>query len=242
MPEPVTPLGQLRVKLFADSADKATLRALEANPLIRGFTTNPTLMRKAGVTDYETIARSVLEAITDRPVSFEVVGDQFPEMERQACRIASWGPNVYVKIPITNTRGESSCTLLRRLSGRGMKLNVTGVLTLEQVCAASQALAGGSPAFVSVFAGRIADTGRDPIPVMASAVDLLRSQPQIKLIWASPRELLNVFQADAVGCPIITATADILQKIPLVGKDLDAYSLETVKMFCDDARASGFVL
>ena len=242
MPEPVTPLGQLRVKLFADSADEATLRALEANPLIRGFTTNPTLMRKAGVTDYETFARSVLEAITDRPVSFEVVGDQFPEMERQACRIASWGPNVYVKIPITNTRGESSCTLLRRLSGRGMKLNVTGVLTLEQVCAASQALAGGSPAFVSVFAGRIADTGRDPIPVMASAVDLLRSQPQIELIWASPRELLNVFQADAVGCPIITATADILQKIPLVGKDLDAYSLETVKMFCDDARASGFVL
>ena len=242
MPEPVTPLGQLRVKLFADSADEATLRALEANPLIRGFTTNPTLMRKAGVTDYETFARSVLEAITDRPVSFEVVGDQFPEMERQACRIASWGSNVYVKIPITNTRGESSCTLLRRLSGRGMKLNVTGVLTLEQVCAASQALAGGSPAFVSVFAGRIADTGRDPIPVMASAVDLLRSQPQIELIWASPRELLNVFQAAAVGCPIITATADILQKIPLVGKDLDAYSLETVKMFCDDARASGFVL
>ena len=242
MPEPVTPLGQLRVKLFADSADKATLRALEANPLIRGFTTNPTLMRKAGVTDYEAFARSVLEAITDRPVSFEVVGDQFPEMERQACRIASWGPNVYVKIPITNTRGESSCTLLRRLSGRGMKLNVTGVLTLEQVCAASQALAGGSPAFVSVFAGRIADTGRDPIPVIVSAVDLLRSQPQIELIWASPRELLNVFQADAVGCPIITATADILQKIPLVGKDLDAYSLETVKMFCDDARASGFVL
>jgi transaldolase len=242
MPEPVTPLDQLRVKLFADSADEATLRALEPNPRIRGFTTNPTLMRKAGVTDYETFARSILEAITDRPVSFEVIADEFPEMERQACRIASWGQKVYVKIPITNTRGESSCALLKRLSRRGMKLNVTGVLTLEQVCAASQALAGGSPAFISVFAGRIADTGRDPIPVIVSAVDLLRSQPQIELIWASPRELLNVFQADAVGCPIITATADILQKIPLVGKELDAYSLETVKMFCDDARASGFVL
>jgi transaldolase len=242
MPDPVKLLDQLRVKLFADSADEATLRDLEPNPLIRGFTTNPTLMRKAGVTDYETFARSILEAITDRPVSFEVVADEFPEMERQACRIASWGPNAYVKIPITNTRGESSCALLRRLSSRRMKLNVTGVLTLEQVCAASRALAGGSPAFISVFAGRIADTGRDPIPVMVSAVDLLRCQPQIELIWASPRELLNVFQADAVGCPIITATADILQKIPLVGKDLDAYSLETVKMFCDDARASGFVL
>jgi transaldolase len=242
MPDPVTPLDQLRVRLFADSADEATLRALQGNPLIRGFTTNPTLMRKAGVTDYEAFARSILSAITDRPISFEVIADEFAEMERQACRIASWGPNVYVKIPITNTRGESSCALLRRLAGRGMKLNVTGVLTLEQVCAASQALNGGPPAFISVFAGRIADTGRDPIPLMASAVNLLRSQPQMELIWASPRELLNVFQADAVGCPIITATADILKKIPLIGKDLDAYSLETVKMFCDDARASGFVL
>jgi transaldolase len=163
-------------------------------------------------------------------------------MERQARLISAWGANVYVKIPITNTRGESSCSLLQRLAGSGIKLNVTGLLTLEQVCVASEALVGGPPCCISVFAGRIADTGRDPVPVMATAVELLRPHPQIELIWASPRELLNLFQADALGCHIITVTTDILKKLPLIGKDLTAYSLETVKMFFDDARASGFVL
>jgi transaldolase len=237
-----SPVAGLSVKLFADSADPARMRELAANPLIQGFTTNPTLMRKAGVTGYEPFAREMLAVVPDRPISFEVCADDFAGMERQAHRITEWGPNVYVKIPITNTGGESSGALLRRLARHGMKLNVTGLLTLEQVCLAHEALAEGPASFISVFAGRIADTGRDPIPVMKAAVDLLRPHTQIELIWASPRELLNVFQADAVGCPIITATADILQKLPLVGKDLTAYSLETVKMFFDDARASGYEL
>jgi transaldolase len=236
------PMTGLRIKLFADSADPGRLRELAANPLIQGFTTNPTLMRKAGVTEYEAFARNILSVIPDRPISFEVCADDFAGMERQAHRIAGWGPNIYVKIPITNTGGESSGALLRRLARHGMKLNVTGLLTLEQVCLAGEALAEGPASFISVFAGRIADTGRDPTPVMKAAVDLLRPHAQIELIWASPRELLNVFQADAVGCPIITATADILQKLPLVGKDLTAYSLETVQMFFDDARASGYEL
>ncbi len=239
---PVTPVAQLRVKLFADGADQSAMLALYANPLIQGFTTNPTLMRKAGITDYQTFARAVLAAIPDRPISFEVFADEFPEMERQAHLIAGWGPNVYVKIPITNTRGESSCRLLRRLADDGVKVNVTALLTLDQVCEASEALAAGPPSCISVFAGRIADTGRDPVPIMASAVKMLRPHPQMELIWASPRELLNVFQADAVGCQIITATSDILKKLSLIGKDLPAYSLETVQMFFDDARSSGYVL
>ena len=237
-----TSIPVLRVKLFADSADPVSVLEFAANPLIRGFTTNPTLMRKAGIRNYHAFAQQILTVIPDRPVSFEVFADEFQEMERQACLISAWGPNVYVKIPITNTRGESSCSLLRRLAGRGIKLNVTGLLTLEQVCVASEALVGGPPCCVSVFAGRIADTGRDPLPIMAAAVDLLRAYPQMELVWASPRELLNIFQADSVGCHIITMTTDILRKLPLIGKDLTAYSLETVKMFFDDAQASGFEL
>ena len=235
-------LTSLRVKLFADSAEKQAMLSLAANPLIRGFTTNPTLMRKAGICDYAQFAREIVSAIPDRPISFEVIGDEFPEMERQAKEIAGWGPNVYVKIPITNTRGESSCLLVERLCRAGIKVNVTALLTLPQIRAVRDALKGGPPACISVFAGRIADTGRDPVPVMLEAVEMLRDQRQIELIWASPRELLNVFQADAVGCHIITATSEILNKLCLVGKDLDAHSLDTVKMFYQDALASGFSL
>ncbi len=235
-------LADLRVKLFADGAEKKSMLELYANPMIRGFTTNPTLMRKANIADYEAFARDILAIITDRPISFEVFADEFDEMERQARLINQWGPNVYVKIPVTNTRRESACPLVDRLSHDGIKLNVTAMLTSEQVCAMVEALAGGAPANVSVFAGRIADTGVDPIPIMSHAVRLLRPHPQIELIWASPRELLNVFQADAIGCHIITATPDILKKLSLVGKDLTEYSLDTVKMFAGDAAKSGFRL
>jgi transaldolase len=213
-----------------------------ADPLIAGFTTNPTLMRKSGVADYKAFAKEVLQLIPDRPVSFEVFADDFGEMERQATEIASWGKNVLVKIPITNTQGKFSGHLLRRLAQSGVRANVTALLTLEQVRKASECLADGPPAKVSVFAGRIADTGRDPVPLMAAAVELLRPYPNVELIWASPRELLNVFQADAVGCHIITATSDILRKLVLVGKDLREYSLDTVKMFYDDARKAGYQL
>jgi transaldolase len=232
----------LRVKIFADGADKAGMLEMAARPYISGFTTNPTLMRKAGVSDYRAFAREILSAITDRPISFEVFSDEFAEMERQAHEIASWGANVYVKIPVSNTRGEPAYGLIRRLAKAGIKLNVTAILTLEQVREVSSALAGGPPSCVSVFAGRIADTGRDPVPLMAAAVELLRLYPNQELIWASPRELLNIFQADAIGCHIITVTNDILKKLSLVGKDLAAYSLETVKMFYDDAQRAGYVL
>jgi transaldolase len=232
----------LSVKLFADGADKATMLELYANPLIRGFTTNPTLMRKAGIVAYESFARDILATIPDRPISLEVFADDFPEMERQARKIAGWGDNVYVKVPVTNTKGESSLDLVCRLSHFGVKVNVTALLTLDQVREVSAVLAGGAQAYVSVFAGRIADTGRDPVPLMAAAVELLRPHPQLELIWASPRELLNVFQADAVGCHIITATSDLLKKLCLVGKDLGEYSLETVRMFRDDAVKAGYVL
>ncbi len=212
------------------------------NPLISGFTTNPTLMRKAGVTEYERFARDVLATIPDRPVSFEVFSDEFEEMERQALKIASWGANVFVKIPITNTRGESARPLICRLSGRGVQLNVTAVMTMRQVREVSRAMSACPAGYVSVFAGRIADTGRDPVPMMREAVELLALYEQLQLIWASPRELLNVFQADAVGCHVITATGDILKKLCTVGKDLDQYSLETVKMFRDDAVKAGFCI
>ena len=235
-------LTGLRVKLFADGADKAAITALYANPLIQGFTTNPTLMRKAGIADYQAFAKDILSLISDRPISFEVIADEFVDMERQAHLIAAWGANVYVKIPITNTRGQSSCDLLRQLARRAVKVNVTAILTLDQVREACEALAGGPPSAISVFAGRIADTGCDPVPMMAAAVNLLRPHPQMELIWASPRELLNVFQADAIGCQIITVTTDILNKLSLVGKDLNAYSLDTVRMFFNDAQSSGFVL
>ena len=233
-------IADLKVKLFADGADRAEMLRHYANPLISGFTTNPTLMRKAGISEYEGFARDILAAIPDRPVSFEVFSDEFPEMERQAHKIAGWGGQVYVKIPVTNTRGEPALALIRQLVRAGIRLNVTALLTLEQVCAVSAALHGCPGAYISVFAGRIADTGRDPVPIMAEAVRILQPNPQLHLIWASPRELLNVFQADEIGCHIITATNDILKKLSLVGKDLTAYSLETVKMFYDDAASAGY--
>ena len=232
----------LNVKVYADGADRATMLEMYANPLIAGFTTNPTLMRKSGVAHYKAFAKEILQHIPDRPVSFEVFADDFGEMERQAAEIASWGENVLVKIPITNTQGKSSCPLLRRLAQAGIRVNVTALLTLEQVREASECLADGPPAKISVFAGRIADTGRDPVPLMAAAVELLRPYANLELIWASPRELLNIFQADAIGCHIITATSDILKKLVLIGKDLREYSLETVRMFYEDARKAGYQL
>ena len=235
-------VAELKVKLFADGAEKKSMLELYANPLIQGFTTNPTLMRKAGIADFEAFARDILASIPDRPVSFEVFADEFSEMERQARLIDSWGPNVYVKIPVTNTRRESACPLIRKLSHQGIRLNVTAILTTQQVCEVVAALAGGAPAYVSVFAGRIADTGVDPVPMMRQTVDVLSTHPQMELIWASPRELLNVFQADEIGCHIITATSDILKKLALVGKDLAEYSLDTVQMFASDAEKSGFTL
>lgn len=233
---------ELTVKLFADGADAAGMRELYRSPLIRGFTTNPTLMRKAGVTDYRAFARDVLQAIPDRPISLEVFSDEFPEMERQALEISRWGPNVYVKIPITNTRGESSYGLVRRLADHGVKMNVTAMLPLDQLVHILPALENAASAYVSIFAGRIADTGRDPVPIMAAAVELLRPYPNVELIWASPRELLNIFQADAIGCHIITATHDILGKLGAVGKDLRQCSLDTVKMFHEDAQKAGYAV
>jgi transaldolase len=231
---------QLSVKMFADGADLAGMLELYRQPYIKGFTTNPTLMRKAGITDYRAFAKQVLQAIPDRPLSFEVLSDEFAEMERQAHEIAGWGENVYVKIPVTNTRSESACDLVRRLSHSGVKVNVTALIPLEQVRAVSDAIAGGAPACVSVFAGRMADTGRDPVPHMAAALKML--PPNAELIWASPRELLNVFQADEIGCHIITVTHDILKKLSLAGRDLEDYSLDTVKMFFNDAAGAGFKL
>lgn len=235
-------LQNFGVKIFADGADKATMLDLYSKPWIRGFTTNPTLMRKAGITDYEGFARDILVSIHDRPISLEVFADEFPEMERQARRIASWGKNVYVKIPVTNTRREPSLELICRLSHSGIKLNVTALLTLAQVRDVVHALNGGAPSCVSVFAGRIADTGRDPLPIMTAAVEMVGISPHIELIWASPRELLNVIQAGQIGCHIITVTNDILKKLDLIGRDLSEYSLDTVKMFYDDALKSGFTL
>lgn len=232
----------LRVKLYADGADLGGIREMAARPWVRGFTTNPTLMRKAGVTDYAQFAREVLRAVPDRPVSFEVLADDFAEMERQALQIASWGPHVYAKIPVTNTRGDFAGPLIRRLARAGVQVNVTAVLTLRQVKAVAEHLAAATPASVSVFAGRIADTGVDPEPVMAEALNILQARPRAELIWASPREVLNVVQADRIGCHIITLTADILAKLPLLGKDHERYSLETVQMFFRDAAAAGYTL
>jgi len=235
-------LADLKVKLFADGADRAGILRMYADPLIRGFTTNPTLMRQAGVTDYEAFAKDIVSEVPDRPISLEVFADEFAEMERQALKISRWGENVYTKIPVTNTRRESSLDLVCRLARQGVKLNVTALMTLQQVKEVGAALASGPPAYVSMFAGRIADTGRDPVPMMAEAVDILRPYANIELIWASPRELLNIFQADSVGCHIITATHDLLHKLALVGKDLDEHSLDTVKMFNRDAAQAGYEL
>jgi len=237
--EPVK-LDELKVKIFADGADKATMIELAKRPYIQGLTTNPTLMRQAGVSDYEAFAREVLEAIPDLPISLEVFADEFDEMECQAKQIAAWGPNVYVKVPVTNSKRESAVGLIEQLSKDGVKVNVTAILALDQVRDVCDALAGGAPSCVSVFAGRVADTGRDPVPLMAAAVEFMRPHAGMELIWASPRELLNVFQADAIGCHIITVTSDILKKLSLIGKDLSEYSLETVRMFYNDAQKAGY--
>ena len=236
----VPSVDALKIKLFADGADIDGMREMYADRRIKGFTTNPTLIRKAGISDYEGFAKKVLAVISDRPVSFEVFADEFSEMERQARKIASWGKNVNVKIPITNTKGESAAPLIERLSKEGVVLNITAILTKDQVRTVGKALAPETAAIVSVFAGRIADTGVDPVPFMADCVGLLSDRPKAELLWASPRELLNVFQADSVGCHIITATNDVLKKLALVGKDLDGYSRETVQMFRKDALAAGF--
>lgn len=234
--------ADLKVKIFADGADVGGMVEMYKKPFIKGFTTNPTLMRKAGISDYRGFAKEVLAAIPDRPISFEVFSDDFAEMERQAREIASWGDNVNVKIPVTNTQGEPSYGLVRTLSHAGIKLNVTAVFTLEQVRDIMAHLDPKTPAYVSVFAGRIADTGRDPLPLMAAAHALVHTHPHAELIWASPRELLNVFHAESVGCDIITVTNDVLAKLANVGKDLAQFSLETVKMFRDDAVKAGFKL
>jgi transaldolase len=238
----MTSLSQLAVKIFADGADKAGMLDLCAKPYIKGLTTNPTLMRKAGIADYRAFARDILAAIVDKPVCFEVFADDFAEMERQALEIAAWADNVYVKIPITNTRRESSAALVKRLSDRRVKVNVTAIMTLAQVRETAAALNPATPSYVSVFAGRIADTGLDPQPLMLEAVKMLKVNANAQLVWASTRELLNIFQADAVGCHVITVTRDILSKLALVGYDLSEYSLDTVKMFHDDAQSAGFSL
>ena len=237
----MTAVSDLKVKIFGDGADKATILDLYRQPHIKGFTTNPTLMRKAGLTDYEAFALDILKTVRDRPISFEVFADEFPEMERQALKIATWGRNVYVKIPVTNTKREPSLDLISKLASE-VQLNITAIMTLDQIRDVCAALKGGAPACVSLFAGRVADTGRDPVPLMSAAVEIVRMYPNVELIWASPRELLNIFQADAIGCHIITVTNDILQKLGLVGKDLHEYSLDTVKMFHQDAVKSGFTL
>lgn len=238
----MTTVAELKVKIFADGADKRGMLEMYKQPFISGFTTNPTLMRKAGISNYEEFAKDVLKDIPDRPISFEVFSDEFDEMGRQAKKIASWGDNVYVKIPVTNTRRQSSAALIKRLSQDGIKLNVTALLSGSQVKEVAAALTNGVPACVSVFAGRVADTGMDPIPLMTEAIETLKPLSAAELIWASPRELLNVFQADTIGCHIITVTNDILKKLALVGKDLDEYSLDTVNMFYNDARQAGFFL
>jgi transaldolase len=234
--------SSLKVELFADGAALAEMLAWYGRPWIRGFTTNPTLMRKAGVRDYARFAREVVAAIPDRPISFEVFSDDFEEMEAQAREIAEWGANVYVKVPVTDSAGRPSYDLVHRLSHSGVHVNVTAMLTPTQVAHAVDALAGGASSFVSIFAGRIADTGRDPVPVMAQALEVTRAQPNVSLLWASPREILNVRQADDIGVDIITVTHDLLPKLALFDRSLDDYSLDTVRMFHDDARKSGYSL
>ena len=231
---------KLNVKLFADGADKDDMLEMYANPLISGFTTNPTLMKVAGVTDYKSFAKDILTHIKDKPISFEVFSDEFDEMEKQALEIGSWADNIYVKIPITNTKAESSVDLIDRLSSANVKINVTAMMTVNQVKSVLDALSKGPGSYVSVFAGRIADAGLDPLPIMNEVVRILKDYPNIELIWASPRELYNVVQANDIGCNIITATNNILRKLPTLGKDLDQFSLETVKMFYDDAKEAGY--
>jgi transaldolase len=237
-----SPISGLKIKLFMDGADLESMRRAYATKLVSGFTTNPTLMRKAGITDYAAFAKAAIAAIPDLPISFEVFSDEFDEMEREARIIAGWGGRTYVKIPVTNTRGQPSTPLIRKLASEGVALNVTAILTLDQVRDVARALDARAPSIVSVFAGRIADTGVDPVPLMREAVEVLRPNRKAELLWASPRELLNLFHAESVGCHIITATADVIAKVPLIGKDLGQYSLETVQMFHNDAKSAGFKL
>lgn len=242
-PATATPkLSDLKVKIFGDGADKAGIVELSKNPYVKGFTTNPTLMRKAGISDYEAFARDVLAAIPGYPISFEVFADDNAEMLRQGKRIATWGKDVYVKIPVSNTKRETTAPVIRELSQGGVKVNVTALMTSAQVADVCRSLAGGAPACVSVFAGRVADTGRDPLPIMRESLKIIANYPGVELIWASPRELLNIFEADSIGTHIITVTHDVLGKLNLVGKDLDEYSLDTVKMFASDAAKAGFAL
>lgn len=233
-------MRKLKVKLFQDGADLTKMVEARAAGVVDGFTTNPSLMRRAGIADYRDFARKAIAAIPDMPISFEVFTDDFPAMEREAREIASWGGDTYVKIPITNTKGEFAGPLIRKLSAEGFSLNVTALLTIQQVEEVAEVIAPNSRTIISVFAGRIADTGIDPVPVMARSVDIFRKFSKAELLWASPREVLNVIQAEECGCHIITATPDIIGKVSLFGKDLTAYSLETVKMFYDDAKAAGY--
>jgi transaldolase len=232
----------LKIKIFADGASLPGILEMSRNPLISGFTTNPTLMRKAGITDYEAFAHEALQVVTSLPISFEVFSDELPEMERQALKIASWGDNVYVKIPSTNTHGESTHELAARLAASGVKLNVTAMTTPEHLARMLPSLAGGPPAIASIFAGRVADSGRDPLPIMRECLELIQSAPNVELLWASPRELFNLIQADEIGCHIITMTNDLISKIPTLGKNLDEFALDTVKMFARDSEAAGYRL
>lgn len=234
--------AKLRIALYADGADVREMVAARESGIVKGFTTNPTLMKKSGVTDYAAFAKEALKAVSGMPISFEVFADDFAEMERQACLISKWGDGVFVKIPITNTKRESSIPLIKKLSSAGVKLNITAILTVEQVMDTVKALDARTPAIVSVFAGRIADTGRDPVPLMRECAQIVKEKPKAQLLWASPRELLNIFQAEEIGCHIITVTSDILKKLAMVGKSLDELSLDTVKMFYNDASAAGFKL
>ena len=230
----------LKVKLFADGADLAGMVEMASKPYIQGLTTNPTLMRKAGITDYRKFAQEVLGHIKNKPISFEVFSDDLEDMKRQGVEIASWADNVYVKIPVTNTEGESTNSVIKFLTSRSVKVNVTAIMTLEQVKNVSAVLKTDVPSYVSVFAGRIADTGRNPLPIMEESLRILKDNRNAELIWASPRELLNVFQANEIGCHIITATNDILKKLDLINYDLSAYSLDTVRMFYNDALSANF--
>lgn len=233
-------MEQLKVKIFADGADIDTMVSMSSKSYIQGLTTNPTLMRKSGIADYKKFAKEVLNQIKDKPISFEVFSDDLEEMKSQALEIASWAPNVNVKIPITNSIGDSTVPLIQELSANSVKLNVTALMTTKQVAEVVEVLNPNTDCYISVFAGRIADTGVDPMPLMQNSLEIMKSKPKSQLIWASPRELLNVMQADQIGCHVITATSDILKKLELIGKDLTQYSLETVQMFRNDALASGF--
>ena len=237
-----TNTSTLKVKIFADGAEKKGMLDMAAHPMIQGLTTNPTLMHKAGIRDYKAFAKEILSEIKNKPISFEVFSDDFVDMERQAMEIASWADNVYVKIPVTNTKQEAAFHLIKKLSSQKVKLNVTAIMTMNQVLGVTESLTPYVPSYVSVFAGRIADTGRDPLPLMIQVVAHLKSIPGSELIWASPRELLNIIQANDIGCHIITVTSDILKKLSLIEYDLDTYSLDTVKMFYNDAMAAGFQL